>query len=777
MTHTYPMSAGRAIVAEKVGSSPAIVYGGFGSGVWVLDMSHLSPELKSGVADQLRPGGLVRDLALTATHLYVAAQRGGLVRHTRSQTGNDPEWTLSLPLEGTQPWAVNVATNVDGTDLVFLGTNDDYYTNDGPSGGTLHIVSADASLSEPDPPEHQASIGLGAPIYSLASVVDGNTVTLLVGTACRQDNGTYASLLRYDFTVTPTTLPDSFPNPVAWNPGQTPLFIRDVIIDPAAEIAYVAGFTRGVFAVDLAGGGLTTLPGSWPIIAGNNNKASFDCLALYHGSLGDILVVGKGPLFREERTEWGECSIAGACDDASGTQQIGVVLYDVVDPSAPESVGSLNRSKLNPLAISVYESSGALVIPAATLTGGTIIVKATPNSGAFDLTTPGAWDEADGVPASSFDDILKLGNTLFIGVEHGLLAFDITEDSGQPASDLFDEPVDPELGGAATLAGFEGSGGFPTCVFGMNLAAGIALYQVAGDGPTTEITNQGVFHAQVSESLTARTYSATSLSPAETPDGHPWLIAINTADDATQSGSCSGAINGAVRIYRLDLDSGDYSRTAIAPLGSWAPSACTEATGSLFGGYAHFIDEDTLNVIVGYGPRGAAPDPVEADAGLAFLTFDFVAGSPGTQDDSLTFVSATEAPAFEDASDTFGGFVSNVKLSHGILLAAFGCNGVATFSLSGSFLQNFQSPADPPVSFLDCAGGPDENIYCTTLNGEIWVFDPTDMSAPIASIQTRDQAAALAPATSTVSGTPPPAAFFVTDFKGGVHRIQFNSVP
>ena len=124
-----------------------------------------------------------------------------------------------------------------------------------------------------------------------------------------------------------------------------------------------------------------------------------------------------------------------------------------------------------------------------------------------------------------------------------------------------------------------------------------------------------------------------------------------------------------------------------------------------------------------------------------------------------------------------GGFVSNVQISHGIIAAAFGCNGVATFSLSGSFLQKFQSSGSLPSSFLDCAGGPDENIYCTTLDGEIWVFDPSDMSAPIATVQTRDQAAALAPATSTESGNPPPAAFFVTDFKGGVHRIQFNLVP
>jgi hypothetical protein len=167
VTHTYPFSTGRAVVAEKTGSNPAEIYSGHGSGVHVLETVHPEPSLQnSGVATGLLPGGLVRDLALTGDHLYVAALRGGLVRHQRSSTDNEPEWILDTQdLDATQPWAVAVATNVDDTDLVFVGTNDDYYAIDDVAGGSLHLVWAETGTT-PAAPEVQDSIDIGFPVYS-----------------------------------------------------------------------------------------------------------------------------------------------------------------------------------------------------------------------------------------------------------------------------------------------------------------------------------------------------------------------------------------------------------------------------------------------------------------------------------------------------------------------------------------------------------------------------------------------------------------------------------
>jgi hypothetical protein len=492
-------------VAEKTGSNPAEIYSGHGSGVHVLETVHPEPSLQnSGVATGLRPGGLVRDLALTGDHLYVAALRGGLVRHQRSSTANEPEWVLPIEtLEDTHPWAVAVATNVNDLDLVFVGTNDDYYAIDGVAGGSLHLVWAETG-TDPDAPEVHDTVDLGAPVYSVATMLDGDIVTLLAGTACRQVGGTHASLLRYDFDIS-SGFPTSFPTPVAWNPDQSPLFIRDIVIDPVEEIAYVAGFTRGVFAVDISGTGLSTLSGNWPITAGNGHKAQFDCLAL-NGSPGEHLVVGQGPLFGPERTHWGACTMVEPCDDASGIEKNGVLLYDISVTSQPTCVGSLQRADLVPLGLSVYENGANLVIPAATNTEGTRIITATPGSGGlFTMSTTGAWDAADKVSTSTFDDVLVLGNTLFATFEKGLAAFDITEDGGAPAADLLEVPVDTGAAGGITLAGYTASGEYPACVFASGLD-GISIYEIEGDGPTTMITPRGMFHPQESESVIARTY-------------------------------------------------------------------------------------------------------------------------------------------------------------------------------------------------------------------------------------------------------------------------------
>ncbi len=298
VTHTFPFTSARVVVSEKIGSNPAVIYEGAGAGIFVLDGTSLEPVLKSGVANQLRAGGLVRDLTLTENHLYAAVNRGGIARFTKGSTDDQANWIWNTGLLGTHPWSIVAPVNLEDTDLLIVGTNDDYYSTDSVTGGKVHLVHT--RTDDNSSPVRKATLDLGAPVYSLATRLDSDTLTLLVGTACRQVSGNYASLLRYDFDVS-TDLPEAFPSPTAtWNPVESsqsvPTFIRDIVIDPTAEVAYVAAWGRGVYKLDISST-LAAASGDWPITSGTL-KARYNSLALYDGSLGTYLGRRNGPGFR-----------------------------------------------------------------------------------------------------------------------------------------------------------------------------------------------------------------------------------------------------------------------------------------------------------------------------------------------------------------------------------------------------------------------------------------------------------------------------------------------
>ena len=180
--------------------------------------------------------------------------------------------------------------------------------------------------------------------------------------------------------------------------------------------------------------------------------------------------------------------------------------------------------------------------------------------------------------------------------------------------------------------------------------------------------------------------------------------------------------------------------------------------------------------MVGYSPQSGA-HAVEPNAGLLFLRFNYHANGAGKLDDGLTLASSNKVPAFTNAQESNSGNVY-YKISHGFVEAAFGCNGVASFSMSEVLVDKWSPLSGSSVTFLDCASAEDENAYFTGLDGQIWVFDPQAMSGgPIATFDTQEQAACIVSAPSTVAGSPQPPAFFLTDFQAGLHRIQFLTVP
>lgn len=795
-THTYPYTGARAVVSEKIGSDPATIYEGAGCGWFVLDGTNLEPALKSGVANQIRAGGRVCDLALTADHVYAAVHRAGITRKARNSTSPLPDWTTGQNPNVSDAWAVNVPVRVGTDDLVFAATNDDYDHNDAATGGKLYMLSADAHLQNPSPPLLLAEFPLGAPAFTLASRVEGNIVTLLVGCACRQPTpGTYASLLRFDFDIA-NGLPSTFPTPTPWNPtdgsSTVPTFIRDIAIDAEDHVAYVAAYTRGVFKVNLPsglGGGLSTASGNWPITAGQGNKAYFEALAVHDGALGKFLVVGKGPSLRVQTQEYGDCSHFEPCDDSTGTEKYGISLYDLdllqEDPSQA-LVGSLELTNLWPLALSTYERSGSLIIATAAQQEGLAIVKATPSSGAFILHWVAGWNintTSQPIPSSTFDDLLVIDHNAYAAIEKGVAAFDITEVNGQPAADLFESPVDVIDKGGAALAGCAAEFGFPKIIF----AGGgdkIALYEVSGDGSTANLQWYGDFvPGRRGEDI--KPYTCAAIPPSLTPDGHPWLITINTLDSTNPHPSCQTAPvngNGSVRIYRVDLDQdGHISKDTLAPLGAYQPDPCVFAAGRLVWALP-VVYASTITLYVGYTPN-IVGNFEEPDAGLLVLNVAFTANNQGVQDDGVTVTEIARIPVFEDAAATSSGSMGiSDPLTHGGLIAiAFGCHGIASFLIGDpaepELLGKWQSSGVNPPSFIDCAYGAGD-FYATALDGRIYVFDPFDMAAgPLETYETIDQGAFIVPATSTVAGDPQPPAFFMTGFSSGLHRAQLLSNP
>jgi hypothetical protein len=85
ITATYPFGQTVTVVSDEQDQR---IWTGSGSGLFVLNdgTTPSNPQLASGIANKLRAEGLVRDIALTPDHIYVAAQRAGLVRFSRDSS-------------------------------------------------------------------------------------------------------------------------------------------------------------------------------------------------------------------------------------------------------------------------------------------------------------------------------------------------------------------------------------------------------------------------------------------------------------------------------------------------------------------------------------------------------------------------------------------------------------------------------------------------------------------------------------------------------------------
>jgi hypothetical protein len=295
-----------------------------------------------------------------------------------------------------------------------------------------------------------------------------------------------------------------------------------------------------------------------------------------HDVAGKFLAVGMGPPFNSDKTEYGDCTVSETCDaSVLSTMRSGVFLYDISGPSYSVVDGLVTNHNCNPLdpedqsceadpplALSMYQDDGDdLVITSACNQFGLQVLRAT--FGNFDIEHVGDWNEDDPVATGSFDSVIAIGSNAFASYEQGIAVFDITEQGGQPASDLLSTFAANDTHGGVILAGVPANAGFPTMVFASGKEHGVVFYQVNGSGANAEI----MFRGYLVPDRAARTYAVAALPVGQTPDGFPWLIAINGLDTATTSGCPSGSgVNGSVVIYRIKKDwlSGRFSGSAEA---------------------------------------------------------------------------------------------------------------------------------------------------------------------------------------------------------------------
>ena len=792
---TFPFFG--CLTATSDGQLDDEIYAGLGGGIVVLtdDSVTADPELAGG-NDQLRSGGVTCEISLTSDSVYVAAGKRGLVRFPRLDLQDKLTVAETVDAEAVD------ATSLSEGEIVLVGTNDS------DADGMLHLVTR-GSLD--DQPELQDSDSIGAPIHALASYVHDDTLTVLVGTACASTccPGATASLWRYDLDVS-SGLPTALPNPTAYwsaleetSPGvmiNMPTFVRDIVIDAEEDVAFVAAHERGVYRLSLATGGLVqTTSAGWPIMESGGGPYRYVGLALHKPTTSETLLAASlGETYPEHRQEWGTCDDITICsgDDIEATSALtGIRLFEV-SATAPVQVGSINviddacrdgtppedcpvRLTKAPTKLSVRAQDGnSFRLDVVVGSHGLQVVQVERDGGDWSLSKEGSFDEGDGFPVGSCDDVIQMGDDLIASFERGVIAFDVEAAESDPTDpEILDSlSVPASLSGSILLAGLSASG-YPKMVFGSEHDAGVRfseLRDVNQDGKTDAIQNLGV------QPTNGKCYSQSVVPPNQTPDGKAWLLAINTRDNESM---VQGNPNSGLRLYRLTATGGHVDPgvpTDVQLLASYSPDAseqedCEEGEmGSFLDGLVGSTSSSNLfSVWVTYGPRDMLN---EKQAGLLTLKGTFHHGNPRV---TFEFVGKTPLPSDCDQTDSYVGRLT--MGSDGRMYAAYGCHGIAAFSPespgTAATLEDVWDGSTSGLTALHARLGMNNRVFVTFLNDRIAAFNASDLAAgPLAAgwADTEYQPNALWPAPSSLSGKP---AFWVADGKGGLHRLQYLTTP
>ena len=780
LTHTFPFGANTTTAAGG-----DTIFMSSGSGIYVLDGSSDEPTFVStanGVINKLKVGGLVRDIDVTEDYVYVAASRKGLARYDRPTTSVLPDTVAELS-GAVEAWAVT-HQHVGTVDVVIAGSSSNLSPTN-PGSGTIEMFWSDASNGL----EPKSSVSVGAPVLTLASIIDSQEQMLrvLVGTACGGGAETAAAVQEFDIDISggaPTTLPSqpSYGWSVMDGSEPLPTFVEDIVIDPTYGWAYVASHARGVSRL-LVPGLAEPIGYGWPLACGATG-CRFDGLSLIEPSSGtQLLVVAEGHPFGDGQ-EWGDCTFFAACDEPSHDDtpgEYGVTLYSV--DSLPESVASISGvdprigipAKICARAIDADEFR----IDMAGIQHGMRVLKASYNSSesTWELDEVGALDQSDGnFPMANVDDVATLYNSVVAATETGVAAFNSTYATS--GTQLLDQPDDYLNSGGVLLTTMESgtgpgsTGTFPAMVFSSSLTDGVRFIEltVSTGGIVTAMVDQGLLDTN------GKVFGVKAIPAGDTPDGYPWLFVANYSDEAA-SGSCTPRVpTGAIRIYRLNKEvHGQVAPSAAVQIGAWVPLACNSSFNGKRGQLMDlWVEHDGSDDFTIWATYGDAQSGEEGYGVVAFeATWNGTSPPHGTPPVTVTYLGKEQVD--DDPELSIGRI--HFQPATGSLVAGFGCRGVAEFTASVGQVPDQQSTyALSGKVVLGVVNGPsgDGNVYAAFINGPIVALDPsTDPMTSVLTIVTPYQPQALTLAPSDTSGP----AFYVADGSGGLHRIQLSATP
>ena len=512
-----------------------------------------------------------------------------------------------------------------------------------------------------------------------------------------------------------------------------------------------------------------------------------------HEELG-LLVVALATPFGAEVQQFGTCSTPSPCGagtvhhDGAGLQT-GLRVYDNLE-GTPTLVGCLGLDPRvtppiptpltkPPVSVSIRPRfEDFFQIDVASDVGGFQTVSATLNgqgscgSGAWYLDRVGGWDEEDGVPASSMDDVVINDGVLYAANEIGLWTYDV---SG-PVTEQLDDVDAFETSKWAILLKAADGDGFPARLYAPGLLAGTVFYDIDGANALTPVVSQTPLKTG------GRPYEAFPITGLASCEGGPerWLYIVNTDD--TQFGGCEppGEQNtGSVHVYRVNGELEPDPLLTTPRLGVYGPSDCPgplpplSQHGYFLGVYVTPADGGHA-VLVSYGPRNQEPtcgllvlhatyDPTSCQVDFSFVRkVAFRMDPPSTQVGRLTYDAA-----------------------RGLLYAAYGCSGIAMYDISDPLdpleVGHYEfSSADGEAVALQMTPAPDDHVFVTLLSPGIGIVDASDATSFgqgfIAGTPhtTRFQANAIVRAPVQDPAYEDGATIFLANGRGGVHRMVFQ---
>ena len=326
---TFPFCASKAVASEPdVGTPPRdLIFPGSGGGFFALQTADESNPVNptpwtATTFTQNQTDGFVYDVDLTPQWVLVANGRGGVRAFDRltppflSLTPLDFTVTVSSDVKDvrTVDFLANVSTSQGERDLLVLGAND-FDEN-----GLLRLYDVEIPAS----PLPLATLDVGSGVYcvEMTTAVASGKLTILVGLRSEStpwSGGAGGSLLRFDLNLSaplssfgqPTAVWGQFPNPYGIDLVEHPTLctiVRDIVLDESVtpKRAYVACFSRGVFAFDLNSNGTIseiTAPG-WPIVLSDGLGHVGRATGLARNAGLGFLAISYGPTLRTEELYW-----------------------------------------------------------------------------------------------------------------------------------------------------------------------------------------------------------------------------------------------------------------------------------------------------------------------------------------------------------------------------------------------------------------------------------------------------------------------------------------